>query len=60
MIGSQIFSKKFTIFPKYFFQLKWKWNWNQLYILTSALFELGIAIEIRQIHKRFIKLPIFI
>ena len=35
---------------------------NQLYILNSVLFlglwNLEIAIEIRQVHKRFIKLPI--
>ena len=39
------------------------WNdINQLYILTSALFQslfdLETFIEIRQVHKRFIKLPI--
>ena len=35
---------------------------NQLHILTSALFQSlfdqEIAIEIRQVHKRFIKLPV--
>ena len=37
-------------------------NWNNFYILTSdlfqSLFDLETAIEIRQVHKRFIKLPI--
>ena len=55
-------SKNLGYFQIKFFQLKWKKNWNQLYIFTSALFQslfdLEIAIEIRQVHKRFIKLSI--
>ena len=39
-----------------------KKNWNKLFISTSALFQslldLEKAIEIRQVNKRFIKLPI--
>ena len=57
LIGSRIFSKKNRIFSKYFF-----FNWFEFYILSPALFQslfdLGIAIEIRQVHKRSIKLPI--
>ena len=62
MIGSQIFSKKIGYFQNKSFQIEMKMKLNQLYILTSALFQslfdLETAIEIRQVYKRFRKLPI--
>ena len=42
MIGSRIFSEKIRIFPKYFFQLKWK-NWNQLYKTNTQTFHKTIT-----------------
>ena len=54
------FSEKKLGYPKYHFSIEMKIKLNQLYILTSALFpslfDLVTAIEIRQVHKRFINI----
>jgi len=56
------FSEKVRLSKILFFNWNEKKNWNQLYILTSALIQclsyLEMTIEIRQVHKPFIKLPI--
>ena len=63
MIGSQFSPNIFWDISKIFFQLNE--NKNEInFILTSALFQslfdLEIAIEKRQAHKRFIKLLILV
>ena len=54
--------KKLGCFQNKSFQIEMKIKLNQLYILTSALFQslfdIEAAIEIRQVYKRFRKLPI--
>ena len=52
--GSQTFSKIFWIFPKYFLSIEIK---NLYFDLFLSLFYLETAIEIRKVHKHFIKLP---
>ena len=39
-------------------KIKFKSSLYLTYVLFQSLFDIEISIEIRQVHKRFIKLPI--